>query len=68
MERSDENTLKGERLSAQELADYLQIPINAAYKGLRAGQIPARRVGRRFIIFRSAIDEWRKCGVNSSAA
>jgi excisionase family DNA binding protein len=53
-----------ERLTVPQLAEYLQISIYTAYLGLRAGQIPSRRVGQSYIIFRDAIDEWRRCGVS----
>jgi len=54
-----------ERFTVPELAKYLQITIDAVYIGLRRGQIPSRKVGRRWIIVRRAISEWQKCGVRS---
>jgi excisionase family DNA binding protein len=53
---------RAQRLTVRQLAEYLDIPISSAYRGLQNGQIPARRVGSRYIIFRSAIEQWSRCG------
>jgi excisionase family DNA binding protein len=54
--------------SVNELAHELGISRQSAYAGLRQGKIPSIRLGRRFIIPRSAIKEWlRKPGEAASA-
>ena len=49
------------RLTVRELARKIGVPLSAAYKGLRSGQIPARRVGRRYVIVPEVIDRWLLC-------
>jgi excisionase family DNA binding protein len=44
--------------SVRELAEDLNIGYQSAYKALRDGTIPSIRVGKRFIIPRSAVAEW----------
>jgi excisionase family DNA binding protein len=44
--------------SVDELARELRISRQTAYAGLRQGKIPSIRLGKRFIIARSAIAEW----------
>ncbi len=46
--------------SVAELAQDLGISRQSAYSGIRAGTIPAIRLGKRFIIPRSAVQEWLK--------
>jgi excisionase family DNA binding protein len=46
--------------SVDELAAELRISRQSAYNGLRNGTIPSIRLGKRFIIPRSAIAEWLK--------
>jgi len=46
--------------SVEELAHELGISRQSAYAGLRQGKIPSIRLGKRFIIARSAIAEWLK--------
>lgn len=41
-----------------ELASRLGICRQAIYRGLREGTIPSIRLGKRFIIPRSAVNEW----------
>ncbi|MGA2148231.1 MAG: helix-turn-helix domain-containing protein [Bryobacteraceae bacterium] len=49
--------------SVDELARELGISRQSAYTALRQGKIPSIRLGKRFIIPRSAIAEWlRKPG------
>jgi excisionase family DNA binding protein len=50
--------------SVDELANELGISRQSAYAALRHGKIPSIRLGKRFIIPRSAIAEWlRRPGV-----
>ena len=53
--------------SVDELANELGISRQSAYAGLRQGKIPSIRLGKRFIIPRTAIAEWlRRPGETSS--
>ena len=44
----------------EDLASDLKIGRQATYAGLRNGTIPAIRIGRRYVIPKSAIREWLK--------
>ena len=44
--------------SVEDLARELGISRHTAYAGLRAGRIPAIRLGRRYILPRAAITKW----------
>lgn len=44
--------------SPDELASKLSVGRQAVYKGLRNGEIPSIRLGKLFVIPRSAIAEW----------
>jgi excisionase family DNA binding protein len=44
--------------SVEALARELGIGLNAAYEGLKNGSIPSIRVSKKYIIPRSAIQEW----------
>jgi excisionase family DNA binding protein len=46
--------------SVEELAADLGISRQSAYAGLRQGAIPSRRIGKRYIVARTAIQEWLK--------
>jgi excisionase family DNA binding protein len=46
--------------SVDELAADLGISRQSTYAGLRTGAIPSRRVGKRYIVGRNAIQEWLK--------
>jgi excisionase family DNA binding protein len=46
--------------SVEELARELGISRQSAYAALRGGKIPSIRLGKRFIIARSAVAEWLK--------
>ncbi len=45
-------------LSARETALYLGIGMNKTYELLASGQIPTRRIGRKYLIPRLALDRW----------
>jgi len=45
-------------LSVKDLADMLGIAENSAYEYLYQGLIPARRLGKRWIISREQILDW----------
>lgn len=53
-------TLTAERLTltADEVAEMLGLGRNQVYDGASRGEIPARRVGRRWIFSRAAILAW----------
>ncbi len=50
-----------------EIAVRLGIGINQAYAGLAAGQLPGRKVGKRWIIPRAAFDRFL-AGADTKAA
>jgi len=47
-------------LSVDALAEELGIGRQTAYAGLRDGSIPSIRIGKRFVVPKSAIAEWLK--------
>ena len=53
--------------SVDDLARDLGISRQKAYAELRAGRIPSIRLGRRFVIPKSAIAEWLRTAGASSA-
>ena len=52
-------------LTVEETADVLRIGRSAAYAGVRSGDIPAIRVGRKLRVPRHLLE--RKLGINGSA-
>ena len=44
--------------NVQELSKYLNVSKVTALKGLKNGTIPGRKVIRRWIVSRSAIEQW----------
>lgn len=44
--------------SVRELAAELNLSTNIVYRGLRTGQIPHIRIGKRFVLPRAAIQHW----------
>lgn len=48
-------------LTADEVAAMTGLCRKAVYTGAAAGEIPCRRVGRRFIFVRSVIERWLAC-------
>ncbi len=54
-----ENTTKSNaRYSIEELAEALGISRDSVYKGIKNGDIPHLKVGRRLILPRTAINTW----------
>jgi excisionase family DNA binding protein len=45
-------------MPAIDAAKMLGISIQTLYRGARAGEVPCRRVGRRFIFVREVLDDW----------
>lgn len=45
-------------ITADEAAELLKLSKPSLYSGARSGEIPCRRVGRRFIFCREALDRW----------
>ena len=44
--------------SAAEVAQLLKLDIKSVYAGLAAGEIPSRRVGKRFLVPKEAFHRW----------
>lgn len=64
MTTTDQNTY-----TADELASMLDVSRQLVYIGLRNKTIPSIKLNKRFIIPRTAIDEWmRKAGDPNKAA
>lgn len=51
-------TIQRVTVKPDDLAKMLGTSRATVYAGLRNGRIPSRRIGKRFIIPRAAIDEW----------
>ncbi len=49
-------------LTVPEAADLLGICRNAAYEGVRRGEIPSIRIGKRLVVPRAAFEEMLKGG------
>jgi excisionase family DNA binding protein len=45
-------------MPATEVATLLGLNVKSVYAGAAAGEIPCRRVGRRFLFVRSVITTW----------
>jgi excisionase family DNA binding protein len=45
-------------LSVAEVATFLHVNPKTLYEAVRAGDVPARRVGRRVVILRDALLDW----------
>lgn len=56
----DVNRSKGTTatITPDELAGMLGVSRQGVYVGLRAGNIPSIRLGKRFVIPRAAIEQW----------
>lgn len=54
-----------------EIAEVTGLGINGVYQGLRAGEIPCRKVGRRYLVPREAFFAWwgmASCGPDGEAS
>ncbi len=59
-------TERKERITIEEIANRLSIGRLAVYALLERGEIPAIRLGRRWIVTRHAYEQWeRTCGIKS---
>jgi excisionase family DNA binding protein len=47
-----------ERMSVNELSEYLNLPRETVYKYVRAGKIPSHKQGRQWYFIRQEIDRW----------
>lgn len=56
-----------EVLSVREAADYLGVGVWTVYEYCRQGVIPHRKVGRRILIARRALEGWLAAGGERSA-
>jgi excisionase family DNA binding protein len=45
-------------LTVDEAARFLRVNRKTLYEGVKAGEVPARRVGRRVVILRDALLDW----------
>ncbi len=45
-------------LSVAELAHELRMSKQSTYAALRSGEVPHIRIGRRFIVPRTAVEDW----------
>lgn len=48
-------------ITADEVAQLLGLGVKAVYAGAKAGEIPCRRVGRRFVFCRETLATWVRC-------
>ena len=48
-------------MTTQELVARTGLSRKSVYQGAAAGEIPCRRVGRRFVFVRAVIEEWLRC-------
>ena len=53
-------------LTVPEAADLLGICRNAAYEGVRRGEIPSIRIGKRLVVPRTAFEEMLRNGAAAS--
>jgi excisionase family DNA binding protein len=56
--RPGEISSEAATLTVPQLAKYLKLSLGTTYQYLRQGIIPARRIGRRWVISRRRIDVW----------
>jgi excisionase family DNA binding protein len=47
-------------LTVDEAARFLRVNTKTLYESIRAGDVPAKRVGRRVLILRDALLDWLK--------
>ena len=62
-------TEQTESMTAREVADFLGLGINQLYAAAANKEVPARRVGRRWLFSRSQIMRWfagNECGAPES--
>jgi len=59
-----ERKVKTERATytPDELAEVLGVGRKTVYDGLRNGKIPAFRLGKKYVIARTAVAEWLRSG------
>ncbi len=49
-------------LTVEEICDYLQVTKDTIYKWIGNRNMPAHRVGRRWMFQKSEVDAWIKAG------
>lgn len=49
--------------NAEETAKFLGVGMNKIYELLTSGQIPSRRIGRKYLIPRLALENWLNVSV-----
>ena len=50
--------MENEVLTAKEVSKRLRVGLSQIYEGCARGEIPALRIGRRWLIPRAALDHW----------
>ncbi|MBL7114312.1 MAG: response regulator [Kiritimatiellae bacterium] len=50
--------MSAEEMTIQDLSIYLNLPTETLYKYVRAGKIPARKAGRRWVFDQDQIEAW----------
>lgn len=67
MQHNDESPSKHQAIfpSVTALAAYIGLSRGLTYSFLNAGKIPSIRLGRRFVLPRTAIDEWLRAAGRS---
>lgn len=55
-------------LTARDVARFLGLGRNAVYEGAARGEIPCRRVGRRFLFSKAALALWLTSHVRGALA
>lgn len=59
---------RGEVVSPEEIAQRLGLGINQVYAGLNTGELPGRRVGRRWIVTRAVFERFMAGEPNGGGA
>lgn len=55
-------------ITVDEMAVLLRINRNSAYRAVKDGLIPSRRIGRRIVISRDVLRDWLNAGDDQRAA
>ena len=54
-------------MSADEVAAFLRLDRKTVYSAAATGEIPCRRLGRRLLFFRRALESWLETPANSAS-
>ena len=47
-----------EVLTVEQVAEYLQMPVQTVRQHLRTGELPGRKIGKTWRVLRSELDAW----------